>query len=65
MTPNRFVRSVAALTAAALLGSGCSFVLVRRAPDPPPEKQWVLCTENRLWPVVDVLAAAALLSPLV
>lgn len=64
MRPNRFIRVVAA-SLAALLGSGCSFVLVRRAPDPLPEERWVTCTENRLWPVVDVLAAAALVSPLV
>ena len=45
--------------------TGCSYLLVQRAPRPPPEDKWVRCTENPAMPVVDALVAALVLSPLV
>jgi len=45
--------------------SGCSLFLVRRPPSQPQVEEWPMCTENRVWPIVDAVSAAMMLSPLV
>lgn len=55
-------RALCAAVVAAVVASGCSPIMVRRAPNEPEPALWPRCTEHRLYPIVDttyaVLSAA-------
>lgn len=47
-----------AIALAALVSTGCSYALVRRAgPDPEP-RVWPHCTEHKVFPLIDTAYAA-------